>query len=56
MEEQLIAVGERYVDYYRLLGRFHETLAEGESKCPGIVCGEMREDEFSFLRLDSFEL
>lgn len=56
MKEQLILVGKRYVDHRRLASQMQKTFAEGDSKRPGIICGEVREDECCFLRFDFGEL
>ncbi len=48
MEEKLVAIGEGDVDYYRLLRETQDSVSEADAEHPGILGGEVREDEGVF--------
>lgn len=56
VEEYLTVVGESDVNHDRLFARSSKILADCESKSPGVVCGEVREDQFCFCSFDGGEL
>lgn len=56
VEEYMIAVGESDVNHDRLFARSSEILADREPKSPGVVCGEVRKDQFCFCSFDCGEL